>query len=492
MKSPPSLHLGAAFLAVAVLLAACTGGHPSGDDARPENGTSSTGPTTTGTTSTSARQPERVPLVLAVHHTRRPVDVTRPVVERLLARGADSWSDLGLPGGKLDVLTAGTAEAVGSDRIRRLRTTKQAIRRVRKDPDTLAVVPATAVDETVRVLRVAGVHPLRSPHTYRPQVDAPHASGPVVTMTLVGDIMLGRRVGDALQRADDPAAVLRPLAERLSAADVTVGNLESTLSRAGSPTQGGDSFGARPKVRQGLRLAGFDVLSLANNHIGDFGERAMLRTFRRLRSSGIAYVGAGADLKEARSPVVVERHGTRIGLIATDSIGESPAATRSSPGTNRLDMPPRTGPVDHEALDRIASDITTLAERVDTVVVLPHWGTQYTNVPERSQRVAARRFVRAGADLVVGGHPHWVQGWEQMRGALVVHSLGNFVFDMDFMRQTQEGIFLEVVLWDGEVMAVEPVPYVIGDDFAPRPSGPKRSKKILALMRETSRGPYRP
>src|SRR5699024_7962527 len=197
------------------------------------------------------------------------------------------------------------------------------------------------------------------------------------------------------------------------------------------------------------------------------------------------------NLARARAPVVVERDGTRIGLIATDSIGDSPAATTNSPGTNRLSMPPRTGPLDRAVLDRIARDITALSNRVDTVIVVPHWGTQYTNVPERSQRQAAERFVRAGADLVVGGHPHWVQGWEQVGDSLVVHSLGNFVFDMDFMRQTQEGILLEIVLWDGELMAAEPVPYVIGDDFAPRLAGPERSERIIGLMRETSRGPYR-
>lgn len=92
--------------------------------------------------------------------------------------------------------------------------------------------------------------------------------------------------------------------------------------------------------------------------------------------------------------------------------------------------------------------------------------------------------------MVIGGHPHWVQGWEQINGGLVVHSLGNFIFDMDFMRETQEGILLELVLWDGELKAAEPTPYVIGDDFAPRPAGGKRAHDIMAMIRETSRGPY--
>ena len=88
-------------------------------------------------------------------------------------------------------------------------------------------------------------------------------------MTVVGDVMLARRVGRAI--ADDPRRPFRPLRSRLAGADITVGNLESTLSTDGSPTQGGDSFGARPQVLRGLDSAGFDLVSLANNHVGDYG-----------------------------------------------------------------------------------------------------------------------------------------------------------------------------------------------------------------------------
>ena len=111
--------------------------------------------------------------------------------------------------------------------------------------------------------------------------------------------------------------------------------------------------------------------------------------------------------------------------------------------------------------------------------MLTHWGTQYTHRPESSQRIAARAFADAGADLVIGGHPHWVQGLEMAGSAVVVHSLGNFIFDMDFQTKTREGIFLEIVLWDGAVKAVEPVPYVIDNAFTPRLIRGDRAKGIL-------------
>ena len=269
-----------------------------------------------------------------------------------------------------------------------------------------------------------------------------------------------------------------------------MGNFESTLSTDGSPTQGGDSFAASRRALPGLRAAGFDLLSLANNHVGDYGERALRQTLDRFADGKIATVGAGRNAEQARRPVVLGRSGVRVGFIATDSIGETPAATSSRPGTNRLDMPPRTGPLDRDDLRRITSDISALARRVDTVIVLTHWGTQYTHRPEPSQRTAARAFAEAGADLVIGGHPHWVQGWETAGEAIVVHSLGNFVFDMDFQTKTREGIFLEVVLWGGKVKAVEAVPYVIDAGFTPRLVSGGRARAILADVWGTSHGPF--
>ena len=319
----------------------------------------------------------------------------------------------------------------------------------------------------------------KSTRSSAPSEGDPPSASPV-RVTIVGDIMLGRAVGERMRGANDPAAVFRPLAKRLASADVTVGNLESTLSTAGDPRQGTDSFAADPAVRRGLRLAGFDVLSVANNHLGDYGPTALRHTLSRIRSTGIEPVGAGLDRAAARTPVIVEVEGTRIGFYATDSIGETPAASARRAGTNRLNMPPRTGPLDRAALRDITADIRRLDRRVDTVIAMPHWGTQYTHVPEPSQRRVARALVGAGADVVAGGHPHWVQPLQRVDGTTVAYSLGNFIFDMDFMRKTQEGIFLEITLRGGDVKRVKPVPYVIGSDFAPRVVDGTRAQSILA------------
>jgi len=364
------------------------------------------------------------------------------------------------------------------------------LREVRASRNVLGIVPADAVDPRVRVLTVGGRHPLRDPERYPIRTRSTRPVPELTTLAAVGDIMLGRRVAD--RHPSDPGAPLKPLAKRLAAAEITVGNFESTLSAAGSPRQGGDSFAASPRVIPRLQAAGFDVLSLANNHVGDYGEGALRQTLSRLAKTKIETVGAGRDLPAASRPVIIERDGVRVGFLAIDSIGETPAATSDRAGTNRLDMPPRTGPLNRSALRRITSDIRALEKRVDVVIVLTHWGTQYTHRPEPSQRMAASAFAEAGADLVIGGHPHWVQGYQMAGSAVVVHSLGNFIFDMDFQTKTREGIFLEIVLWGDRVKAVEPVPYIIDSGFAPRPVRGDRAKSILADVWRSSRGPFAP
>ena len=363
---------------------------------------------------------------------------------------------------------------------------RRAIRRVVLDPGRVAVVPAEALGPEVRAVSVGGVDPVRSPAAYPLRTSAAGAPGPVVTVSVVGDIMLGRGVAEAARGSGDPAVALRPAARRLSTADVTVGNLESTLSRAGAPRQGGDSFSADPNVVQGLRRAGFDVLGLANNHLGDFGDRALVDTVRRLHAGGIKTFGAGRTVREAWRPAVVERAGVRFGFIGFNSIGETPSVAPGQPGVVTLGMPPRTGPLDEVALRRFEVGVRRLDRRVDVVVAMPHWGTQYTNLQAPIQSRVARRLVRAGVDVVVGGHPHWLQGVELVQGRLVAHSLGNFVFDMDFMRQTREGAILEMTFWGGELKAAEFVPYVMGDRFAPRIVSGRRGDAVLAVMRETS------
>ena len=358
-----------------------------------------------------------------------------------------------------------------------------AVRRaVERDARVLGVLPARVAGPTVRAVTVAGADPFAHPRRYALTADGPAPARPT-TLTVVGDLMLTRGV-------TDPASALRPLSARLRGADLTVGNLENTLSRAGPPQQGGDSFGADPRVVELLARSGFDAVSLANNHVGDYGDQALVETVRRLRQSPVMPFGAGEGVREAARPAVLERHGVRFGFLGFNAIGESPAAGPRTPGALSVRMPPRTGPLSTSDLDRVTAQVRRLADRVDVVVVLPHWGTQYTHVPEPVQRLVGRRLVDAGAHLVVGGHPHWVQGLEVHRGRVIAHSLGNFVFDMDFMTETQQGVVLEATFWGERLKALQLVPYRMDASFAPRLAAPAEAADILGDVWSTSTGPF--
>ena len=474
-------------LVLSVLLgAACSAGTPASGGDR----SGSTEPAATQTTNRPASTTPTVtsaPLVLVTHPSRPALDLARPVVDELLSGRVSDWADLGSEPGPLALLAATGVEAPGADEVLAAEAVTQAVGR---SGAALGVVPASAVGPGVRVVEVAGVHPLRQPTAYGLTTpdDAPPA---VTTVSVVGDVMLGRRVGSRMAARGDFAAALRPIAPRLAGADLTIGNLESTLARLGAPRQGNDSFGADPRVRRGLRLAGFDVLSLANNHTGDYGERALRRTVRTLQQSRVQPFGAGDDLAEAAAPAVLEADGTTYAFVGFNAIGETPRALPRSPGALSVRMPIRTGPLQEADLAHVERLVHRAGRTADAVVVLPHWGDQYVHAPLPVQRLVARRLVRAGADLVVGGHPHVVQGMDAVRGVPVLHSLGNFVFDMDFSVPTMQGVVLETTWWDGELKALRLVPYRMdAGSFAPRVVGGAEAAEILGDLRSTSTGPY--
>ena len=473
----------AVLLAAAVTVACSTASSPPADpaDARPPAATSPS----TSTPPSTTPEPTVGPLALVTHPSRPAIDVSAAVAADIVAGRVDDWADLGAEPGPLRLVAADGAEVTGADLVT---DSAQVVSAVSGNGATLGAVPASAAGPGVRVLTVDGVHPLRTPGDY-PLTTPDDPPPTVTTATVVGDVMLARRVGARMAAQGDFAAALRPTAERLAAADLTVGNLEGTLSRLGPPQQGGDSFGADPRVRRGLRLAGFDILSLANNHLGDYGPQSVVETVRRVRETGIVPVGGGADLAEARAPAVVVRNGVRFGVVAFDAIGETPAARAGRPGAFRLRMQPRTGPLVPGDLERVLDTVRALRPRVDVLMVLPHLGTQYTTRTVADQRRVGRALVDAGADLVVGGHPHWVQGVELHRGVPIAYSLGNYVFDMDFSRETQEGAFVELVFWGSELKAAEFVPVRIGPDFAPRVATGRAGQAILDRMWDASGRP---
>jgi poly-gamma-glutamate synthesis protein (capsule biosynthesis protein) len=370
-------------------------------------------------------------------------------------------------------VSASRAERIRSGQARGWRPVAT-VARVAREPRAVAFVPLREVRPWVRAVTVAGVDPLAGTTTVR----------------VVGDIMLDRGVA-AASPPDDPVWTLRTVRGLLAGADLTVGNLESALSENGEPQQpGDDSFAASPAVLDGLAGLGVDALSLANNHTGDYGETALLETLAAVRRSPVVGFGAGRDLAEASRPVVLEADGLRVGLVGFNAIGETASATADSPGALSVRMPPRTGPLNGADLRHLLRVVRRLDRRADVVVVVPHWGGNYTHVADPAQTRVARRLAAAGADLVAGGHPHWVQGIERVGSAVVAHSLGNLVFDMDFMEQTMEGVALTARFAGDRLVAVELTAYRLDGSFRPRVVSGPEAAGVLEDVRAHSRGAF--
>ena len=304
---------------------------------------------------------------------------------------------------------------------------------------------------------------------------------PITHILFTGDVIPARCVYAKVSAIGDWTAPFQSLHDLLSSADITVGSLDATTSDAGIPIGCVPTFSlAGPAAAvAGFKYAGYDVMSQATNHIKDCGvavcgDWAMVETETNLRASGILPVGAGANLAQARAPVVVERQGIRFAFLAYDDIASYYHATDYSHGSAPLD--PAT----------IAADIAAAKEVADVVIILPHWGVEYTVAPTNRQRYFARAAAAAGADLIVGNHPHWVQAYEQVEGTFVAYALGNFVFDQDWSLETQQGAVLDVTFSGTRITATSYIPIHIYDRYQPRPALPDEAAEIRNRIESAS------
>ena len=236
---------------------------------------------------------------------------------------------------------------------------------------------------------------------------------------LAGDTMLGRSVAQALA-SKPPTALFSPeLVEAALEADLFVLNLECCISERGTPWPDPFKpffFRAPPVAVEALALLGVDCVTLANNHALDFGADALLDTVEHLRAAGIASVGAGADLEQARAPAVLERDGFRLGVIGVTDHPAEYAATADRPGVVHADL-------DHGLPDWLHEALRTVD--ADAVLVSPHWGPNMVAEPLRRVRQAAAALLGSGATLLAGHSAHVFHGVERD----VIYDLGDFVDD---------------------------------------------------------------
>lgn len=321
----------------------------------------------------------------------------------------------------------------------------------------LAGALAAITAETQRVERTGAVGPMLSLPGWPAEPDqarrpAPPAPSEPITLLFVGDVLL---TGDR----DYLSAVSGLLEE----ADYAVGNLESRISERGERIalkldERGRAlhneffFRAPPIQAERLAQAGFDAMTLANNHIMDYGAEALLDTLRLLDEAGVAHAGAGEDLEAARQPIVAQVGGLTLAILAYVDAATLPgtcgfAASATEAGTVFVQGDDAGRPC-AATTDLLRGEIGALRDRVDFIIVSFHWGTETKSDPDPLQRNLARTAIDAGADLIIGHHPHVLQGVEIYRGRPIVYSLGNFAFPTPWV-SNQFSAALQVRFEDG-------------------------------------------
>jgi poly-gamma-glutamate capsule biosynthesis protein CapA/YwtB (metallophosphatase superfamily) len=258
----------------------------------------------------------------------------------------------------------------------------------------------------------------------------------------VGDINLGDAPGAAIA-ANGPRYPWTSVGNALRKADIAFGNLECAISERGEPFPKQFNFRGTPAALRGLRRhSGIDVLNLANNHVGDFGRAGTIDTVRAVQRLGMRAVGAGPNLKRALTPQVVDRLGLRVAFVGFSSIAPLEfAAGEDSPGTAWA------------SVEAVAEAVQAARRRADVVVATFHWGIEKATYETADQQLLAQTAAAAGAQLVIGAHPHVLQPLRREGAALVAYSLGNFVFGAGSPGTSSTGILEAALTADGVAAA---------------------------------------
>lgn len=295
-----------------------------------------------------------------------------------------------------------------------------------------------------------------------------------VTFLAVGDIMLSREVAKKMAaQHNDGLYPFQNMATVLTETDFNVGNLESPFS--GTDTQDPNpntfTFNAPTWAAAGLQQYNFKLLSVANNHALNQGKAGLMFTKSHLAGLGIKTVGGGETPDEAWQSQVITRDGIKIGFLGATY---APASSYLAQVTD---------------LTRLQTAVTKLKDESDFIVVMMHAGTEYVREPNGAQTKFAHAAIDAGADMIIGSHPHWVQPIENYKGKYIFYSLGNFVFDQMWSPDTTQGLTAKITLHqakDDKIVSVKEIqllPVIIENYSQPRPANETETKMILQKIK---------
>jgi poly-gamma-glutamate capsule biosynthesis protein CapA/YwtB (metallophosphatase superfamily) len=299
---------------------------------------------------------------------------------------------------------------------------------------------------------------------------AGHAAKPV-ELAFAGDVHFEGPIGTELRSA--PNLVLASISPVLRRADLAVVNLETAVTTHGAPTAKTFVFRAPPSAFAALSAGGVDVASMANNHGLDYGEAGLRDSLAAARQYRFPVVGIGLNAEQAYRPFRRTIKGQRIALIGATQVLDDELISAWTAG------PGKPGLASAKDVPRLVQAVRQARANSDTVIVFLHWGVELQQCPSPDQRTLAKQLVAAGADVVVGGHAHRVQGAGRMGKALVGYGLGNFVWYGTSELSTQTGVLLVTV--DGrKVLSYRWEPARIVDG-TPRPlAGSERRAEIAS------------
>jgi poly-gamma-glutamate synthesis protein (capsule biosynthesis protein) len=256
-----------------------------------------------------------------------------------------------------------------------------------------------------------------------------------IKILIAGDTMLARTVGQSIINGTDP---FLGVASLFRSYDLVVVNLEANVSppQLGNPQPGKlFTFNAPLEVIPALKKADVGLVTLANNHTMDFGAQALTYETDNLTKNSIGYFGAGKNINGAFEPKIASLPGVTIAFIGLNDIETSyTKASSSTAGSAFFDK------------NLVAAALQKARQKADIVIVVPHWGVEYSLNYNSRQKEFGHFFIDSGADLVVGMHPHVIEGSEEYQGKMIYYSLGNFVFDGMSGNNTDQGNVLEVAI----------------------------------------------
>jgi len=301
----------------------------------------------------------------------------------------------------------------------------------------------------------------------------PDNYNPEVSVIFVGDIMLSRGVAQKIKQHNDLHYPFLKIRDYLESADLVFGNLETALIQGREIGPAEMVFRAAPEMAFVLKDFGFSVISLANNHTMNFGQAGLADTMLNLAEAQVAYAGAGHNSSEAYWPAFVVKNGLLFAFLSytdNDVVPASYFATATSSGVAYMDI----------AKMKQAVNLAKLV--ADVVIVSMHSGAEYSDRPNTRQIKFAHAAIDAGADLVIGHHPHVVQTAEKYKGKYIFYSLGNFVFDQR-ATSTRQAVVIKAVFNKSKLLKIEPQAIFIENFSQPVIIKDGAGKNILSRLK---------